>query len=84
MTGNEITAIEKELWKKVFRLNFSIKQNIKKFSVLKEKCEREMYSPSNETINQIRLTQSSLNLLTQASLICEVKLVKLNPKFHLN
>lgn len=84
MTGNEITAIEKELWKKVFRLNFSIKQNIKKFSVLKEKCEREMYSPSNETINQIRLTQSSLNLLNQALLICEVKLVKLNPKFHLN
>lgn len=84
MKGNAITGQEQELWTKVFRLNNSIKANIKKLYSLKEKCEREMNFPSNETIDQIRSIESSLNILTQALRICEVRLVRLNPNFHLN
>lgn len=87
MTGNEITEMEKELWKKVFRVNNSAKECIKRLQSLNEKCESEfniMNAPSRESVNELVSVQESLRMFMLILLQCEVRLIRLNPNFHLN
>ncbi|HMW10672.1 MAG TPA: hypothetical protein PJ987_09525 [Bacteroidia bacterium] len=87
MIGNEMTEIEKKLWKKVFRFNNSAKEYIKRLQYLNEKCESEfniMNAPSKENVDKLVSTKESLRMLMMASFQCEAILVRLNPNFHLN
>lgn len=87
MTGNEITEMEKELWKKVFRVNNSTKECIKRFYALKEKCESEintMNAPSRESVNELVSIQESLRRFKIVLLLCEVRLIMLNSNFKYN
>lgn len=87
MTGNEITEMEKELWKKVFRVNNSAKDCIKRFHALKEKCESEiniMNAPSKENVEKLLSIEESLRMFMIVLCQCEARLVRLNPNFKYN
>lgn len=87
MKGNEMTDMEKNLWKGFFLISDSTQKVIERFHVLNEEIEKEiniMNAPSKENVSKLELIERTLYNLSITLMQHKERLLRLNPHFYLN